>query len=106
VGAGYPTGWIKKKALKHYKDTTLPGHVHEQLRYLTHSEAALEYAEYVYLMLMDLWQTKPSELRKLSSACYRYCERMGYYKPEVVIEDNYRDITPLSFEMCLLGRHC
>ena len=102
----WDTGWVKKKALKHYKGISLPQHVQKQLQNITHSEAALEYAKYVYLMLIDLWSTRPSELRKLCRACFQYCEKMGYYEPEVVIEDNYRDITPLLFEMCLLGKHC
>jgi hypothetical protein len=102
----WDTGWVKKRALKHYQGISLPEDVQKQFQYLPHSEAAVEYATYVYLMLIDLWSTKPSELTNLRRACYRECEKMGYYEPEVVIEDNYRDITPLLFEMCLLGKHC
>jgi hypothetical protein len=102
----WDTGWIKKKALKHYRDIYLPENVQTRLSGLAQSKAALEYAEYVYLMLQDLWRTKPSELRRLRSACFSYCERKGYYEPQIAIEGNYNDITPLLFEMCLLGKHC
>lgn len=102
----WDTAWVKKRAMKHYNDISLPEDVQKQLQCLTHSEAAVEYANYVYLMLTDLWCTKPSELMKLRRVCYQECKKMGYYKPEVVIDDNYLDITPLLFEMCLLGKHC
>jgi len=102
----WDTGWIKKKALKHYKEISLPEDVQKRLARLAQSKAALEYAQYVYLMLMDLWTTKPSELHKLQRACFKYCEKKGYYQPQIIINDNYKDITPLLFEMCLLGKHC
>lgn len=102
----WDTGWIKKRAMKHYKGVSLPEDVQKRLEHLENSRAAVEYAQYVYLMLMDLWRTSPSQLQRLRRACYRHCERRGYYKPQVIINDNYRDITPLLFETCLLGKHC
>ena len=35
------------------------------------------------------------ELRKLRRACFNYCVRKGYYEPQIAIEANYNDITPL-----------
>jgi hypothetical protein len=102
----WDTGWIKKRALKHYKALHLPKDVQMRLAQSSQSEAALDYAKYVYLMLTDLWRTKPSELRKLRRACFRYCEGEGYWEPQVMIDGNYLDITPLLYEMCLLGKHC
>jgi hypothetical protein len=102
----WDTAWIKKKALKHYTEISLPPAVEKRLSRVPQSEAALEYAKYVYLLLKEVWGTKPSQLRKLENLCFRYCKKKGYYEPQVVIQDNYRDITPLLFEMCLLGKHC
>ena len=107
----WDTYWIKKKALADFKDRYdhIPVEVAQEIekcRYTngqTFVSAAREYASYVNLMLRDLSNTTDKDLQKIITACLRE----GDMEREVV-EGHFqnKDISPMLFEICLLGRHC
>ncbi len=98
----WDTAWIKRRALSGLQSEALPPAVGRELK---QDPAASEYARYLWLMINDAWLTSHRDYEQLRSNCLRECRRKGYYKPEEVLEEFYADLTPLLFEVCLLGRN-
>jgi hypothetical protein len=95
----WDTAWVKT-ALAAASETPLPCDIEDRLE---GDDAALEYARYVYLMIKDSSATPAAEYRNLKTECIRQCKRVGYDKPEEALREFYSDLTPLLFEVCLLG---
>lgn len=100
----WDTKWIKKAALRNeFMDAETiknwcPDEVKAQLN--SHNDAASEYATYLALMLKDLNETSRKELKGIENAYIRYSEI-----PQEVFHWNFADLTPILFEVCLLGKH-
>lgn len=101
----------KKKSLRNYLDRyeRLPREVERKLDQLSKVKgevfvrAAKEYAAYVTLMLKDLSKTSYGDLQRIVKECLL----VGDVKREIV--NGYfqnGDISPMVFEVCLLGKHC
>ena len=95
----WDTAWVKK-ALTKRGTTGLPAGVQGRLE---GDKAALEYACYVHLMVSDAWNTSNKEYEKLKRYCVRECGRQGYYGSSYLVDEYFSDLTPLMFEVCLLG---
>lgn len=97
----WDTKWIKTTCLAKEKTTSgdwLPQKVEKALGKF--NPATLEYANYLALMLEELYDQSMKELKNLERAYIRYSEIN-----DRVIKWHFGDITPLLFEVCLLGKH-
>lgn len=107
----WDTYWIRRVALRHHRDRyqSITSEVAERLTHLRNTKgevfyrAAREYASYVNLMLRDLSKTSNRELKSMVKECLR----LGQMEREVV-KGHFQneDLSPMLFEICLLGKYC
>jgi hypothetical protein len=108
----WDTYWIKKKVLNRYfkeRHKNLPKNVQTLLGKLKFSKgsayysSAREYASYVHLMLIELSKISERQYRRLLKECINKAE-IGHE----VIDCHFhcRDMSPILFETCLLGKYC
>jgi len=100
----WDTAWVKP-ALKDASEMpgwpALPKEIEEEF---SKSGAGLDYARYVHLLAQDASTSTNPEYTMMRTECVKKCQDEGYHKPEHVLDEFYYDLTPMLFEVCLMGR--
>ncbi len=96
----WDTAWIKKRGLSQRNASDFDSQIHENLK---GDVAAIEYAQYLILMLKEASTVSDELYETLLAECLRQCHVRGYSHHRELIDEFYVDLTPLLFETCLLG---
>lgn len=94
----WDTAWIKKTILhlegesveSNGDDADDPGH---------------EYAQYLHLMFQNIRQTTQGKVKTLGSVVVGYSAKQNKHDAlKAIVEQNLWDLSPILFELCLMGR--
>jgi len=69
------------------------------------ARAAREYADYVRLMFKDIKKVPKKDVNKLKRTVLRHAaKRNAHAALGMIVDDNLGDLSPILFELCLIGR--
>jgi hypothetical protein len=99
----WDTAWVKPALESAYAIRGWPEFPKEIEKELSESDAGLDYARYVHLLVQDAATLTDAEYSIMKAECVEKCQKDGYHKPEHVLDEFYYDLTPMFFEVCLLA---
>jgi hypothetical protein len=99
----WDTKWIKPALDSAYAIRGWPEFPKEIEKELPQGQAGLDYARYLHLLVQDASNSTDAEYAIMKAECVKACQNDGYHKPEHVLDEFYYDLTPMFFEVCLLG---
>jgi hypothetical protein len=99
----WDTEWVKPALSSAYEVPGWPEFPTEIEEELSGRKAGLEYARYVHRLVQDASKSTNVEYAIMKAECVKACQNEGYHKPEHVLDEFYYDLTPMLFEVCLLG---
>jgi hypothetical protein len=101
----WDTAWIKKELKKwNTDDNGMPPSLQRALSKGPKDRVALEYARYVCLMLQDIKSLQRGSYDRLKATCVRNVQSRNNHKLlRQVLDDNVYDLSPMLFELCVIG---
>jgi hypothetical protein len=101
----WDTAWIKKELKKFDTNVIrMPPGLAKTLSKKPSDQVALEYARYVWLMLREAKLLSHARYERLKTVCIRAVQRRnGHRLLRQILDDNIHDLTPILFELCVIG---
>jgi hypothetical protein len=102
----WDTAWIKKtiRLLSEKGDLKMNGAWEEQFGSNSSAGAARQYAQYLDLMLSNVRKTSAGDMAALKKTVVSFSARKNkHHALTDIVDDNLWDMSPILFEMCLIG---